>query len=104
MIAVQKDHARGLLDDKQAYRRLSALSRQFASEKLGKDVTKHTLAELKRETPDRNSRDGYLALRQTVEALYPPEFAKAEWNPAAQNASVEEAAQWVSGLIERWGE
>lgn len=59
----------GLLDDKQAYHRLSVLSRQFASEKLGKDVTKHTLAELKRETPDRNSRDGYLALRQTVEAL-----------------------------------
>ena len=62
------------------------------------------IGSMKRETPDRNSRDGYLVLRQTVEALYPPEFAKAEWNPAAQNASVEEAAQWVSGLIERWGE
>ena len=28
IIAVQKDHARGLLDDKQAYHRLSVLSRQ----------------------------------------------------------------------------
>ncbi|BAR07073.1 protein [Scardovia inopinata] len=109
--AVTKDYSRGLLTDKQAYHRLAVLARQFASEKMGKDVTNQTLTEIKRSadrnpgltTPsDASASEGYIALRQTIEALYPPEFADSRYNPAAQKSTVKDAASWVIGLIERW--
>ena len=35
-------------------------------------------------------------------ALYPPEFANAEFNAQAKDATVEQAADWVLNLVERW--
>lgn len=103
--SVQKDFNRGLLTEKQAYQRLSTLARQFASAKLGKDMTKHTLAEMRQETSvDPKHKGDFDSLRQTIEALYPPEFASDDWNASARSATVEEATKWVSSLVERWGE
>ena len=41
-------------------------------------------------------------LRQTIEALYPPEFADAERNHIARQATGEQAGEWVANLVERW--
>ena len=35
-------------------------------------------------------------------ALYPPEFADAERNHIARQATVEQAGEWVANLVERW--
>ena len=103
--SVQKDFNRGLLTEKQAYQRLSTLARQFASAKLGKDMTKHTLAEMRQETSvDPKHKGDFDSLRQTIEALYPPEFASDDWYASTRSATVEEATKWVSSLVERWGE
>ena len=48
------------------------------------------------------NRHGLDLLRQTIAALYPPEFADERFNAAAGEASVDEAAGWVATLIERW--
>ena len=45
---------------------------------------------------------GLTLLRQTIEALYPPEFADAERNHTAREATVEQAGEWVANLVERW--
>ena len=45
---------------------------------------------------------GFTLLRQTIAALYPPEFANAEFNAQAKDATVEQAADWVLNLVERW--
>ena len=41
-------------------------------------------------------------LRQTIAALYPPEFADERFNDSARQTDVEQAAQWVNRLVERW--
>ena len=48
------------------------------------------------------NQQGLTLLRQTIEALYPPEFADAERNHIARQATVEQAGEWVANLVERW--
>ena len=45
---------------------------------------------------------GLDALKQTIGALYPPEFADDARNRIAQTTSVQQAAEWVANLVERW--
>ena len=48
------------------------------------------------------NRQGLDALKQTIGALYPPEFADDARNRIAQTTSVQQAAEWVANLVERW--
>ena len=44
---------------------------------------------------------GFTLLRQTIAALYPPEFATPS-SRAGEGRTVEQAADWVLNLMERW--
>ena len=90
--------ARGDLADNEAMRELALIARGYASERLGRDLGAHTLADLRGE----RRVDGLDLLRATVSALYPPEFADPRSNAQAQDATVEQAAGWVRMMIERW--
>jgi len=46
---INRDHSEGKISSKEGYMRLSAVLREFILEYLGVDVTKKTLAEIKRE-------------------------------------------------------
>lgn len=89
---------RGDLADDEAMRELALIARGYASERLGRDLGAHTLADLRGE----RRVDGLDLLRATVAALYPPEFADPRSNAQAQDATVGQAAGWVRMMIERW--
>lgn len=91
----------GEITDDDAYRELAALTREFASERLDMDVTNHTLAELRSLRRSKRSATGIDLLRQTVAALYPPEFASDE-HLQTRGTTVDQAAGWVANLVERW--
>lgn len=90
-------HAQGELEREEAFAQLAAIARDFASTATGTDVRNQTLTDIE-ETP----RTTVTLLRQTIEALYPPEFADAERNHIARQATVEQAGEWVANLVERW--
>lgn len=92
----------GQLDEDDAFAELAALARRFASDRLGRDVTNHTLAELDRLPRSRGGGRGVDLLRQTIRALYPPEFAEPAVHAGPARPTVDEAAGWVSNLVERW--
>ena len=79
---------------------LAAIARDFASNMSGRRMQANTLTDLRR-----LRRTGVAVnwdlLRQTIAALYPPEFAQSE-HPQARGVSVRQAADWVLDLIERW--
>lgn len=100
---VTSRHAAGDIDREEAFLALAAIARDFASEATGRDLSTHTLADLRGERRDPSSRRGLDLLRMTIEALYPPEFADESVNAHARQADVAEAAGWVSNLVERWG-
>lgn len=56
----------------------------------------------RRDASTTGNQQGLTLLRQTIEALYPPEFADAERNHIARQATVEQAGEWVANLVERW--
>ncbi|MBT1176607.1 hypothetical protein [Bifidobacterium callimiconis] len=85
-----------------AFSELAGIARRFASDRLGRDVTNHTLAELHAVPRSRSNGKGLDLLKQTISALYPPEFADAATQAHAGETSVDEAAGWVSNLVERW--
>ncbi len=100
--SVQSAYAQGAISADEAFHELSLIARQFASQHLGKDITKYTLADLKFEQRTARNASGIDMLRQTIEALYPPEFADAAKNTQARNTTVDQACSWVITLIMRW--
>ncbi|WEV71867.1 hypothetical protein [Bifidobacterium sp. ESL0790] len=96
------DHAQGSITRDIALNKLAEVARDFASEQTGRDLSSHTLSDIGSVPGTTADAHGIALLRQTINALYPPEFADATINPAAQETSVEEAGEWVSNLVERW--
>ncbi len=92
----------GGIDREEAFTRLAAVARDYATSVSGKDMTSHTLSDLAQEPRLPGNRRGLDLLRQTIEALYPAEFANAAVNAQARVTTVEQAADWVSTLVERW--
>ncbi|BDR54929.1 hypothetical protein KIMH_10400 [Bombiscardovia apis] len=99
---VVKQHQAGQVSQAEAMSQLAEIVRQFASQATGTDLSTHTLAELSQQTRTASNREQLDLLRQTISALYPPEFADPAVNRQAYEAQVSEAAQWVSTLVERW--
>lgn len=98
---IVKRYKEGILSKQEAFAELAAVARGFASEASGSRLDSHTLVDIKRQ---RHAGDdgNWVLLRQTIAALYPPEFADGEHHPIAKDASVAEAAGWVSSMVERW--
>jgi hypothetical protein len=99
--AVLRAYTNGEMSDNDAYSELARIARSFASLRLGTDLTSKTLLDLKRHHQVGN-RAHFDALKQTISALYPAEFASPDSNAAAKESSVESAANWVDSMIERW--
>lgn len=92
----------GAIGRPEAFAELAAIVRAFASEATGQDMRAHTLSDFSR-VPRASRGDGDVdLLRQTVAALYPPEFADGLANAQAGRTGVAEAAGWVSNLVDRW--
>ncbi|MBW3091564.1 hypothetical protein KIH79_01075 [Bifidobacterium sp. 82T10] len=90
------------LTREQAFAALAETARDFAGAATGRNMKSSTLRDLSSMPRDAGDRQGLDLLRQTVAALYPPEFADAALNGHAASISVREAAGWVSNLVERW--
>lgn len=86
----------------QAFARLAKITRSFAGEASGKDMSARTLSDLNRLPRNASNQETLDRLRQTVAALYPPEFADASRNRSARETTVADAAGWVTTLVERW--
>ena len=95
-------HERGEIDSDEAFTRLAELTREFASTGFNRNMSNHTLTDFKREPRIPSNQQSLDLLRQTIAALYPPEFADAEYNEQARETTVEEASTWVATLVERW--
>ncbi|WEV58357.1 hypothetical protein OZX67_05860 [Bifidobacterium sp. ESL0728] len=95
-------HAKGELSRDTALQELAQVARDFAGAKTNKDMSSYTLADINHLPVPASSDPGMKLLRQTITALYPPEFADVERHAQARSTSVEQAAEWVSNLIERW--
>ena len=65
-------------------------------------IPNQTLTDIEAAPRTTGNQHGLTLLRQTIEALYPPEFADAERNHTAREATVEQAGEWVANLVERW--
>ena len=100
--AIVEDHDNNVIDREEAFLRLAAVARDYASAVSGRDMSAQTLSDLHRGDRDARHRDGLNLLRQTIEALYPAEFADPQLNSAARQTDVRQAAEWVSTLVERW--
>lgn len=98
--AVVHDYDARRITADDAYARLAAIARAFASARSGRPLATRTLRDLERE-PRGGDAGNWDALRMTIAALYPPEFADAD-HPRVREASVATAAGWVSDLVERW--
>ena len=83
-------------------RRIDGNVRDFVSTATGSDVRNQTLTDIEATPRTTGNQHGLTLLRQTIEALYPPEFADAERNHTAREATVEQAGEWVANLVERW--
>lgn len=90
------------LSQDQACAQLAAVARTYVSLLSGEDINTHTLGELSSLRLKWRNKKGADMLRQTIAALYPPEFADSEENEQARNTSVEQAAGWVFALLEGW--
>ena len=91
----------GHLDRDQAMTALATIARGFASRSWNNDMKTKTLAEIKAQPRTPSTRQGLDLLRQTIDALYPPEFALPR-DSTGTDATVNQAADWVRDLIERW--
>ena len=97
---IRDDFHAGRSSETQAYAALSALARDFASQRLGTDLSSSTLLDLNRRHQV-SSKEQFTRLRQTIAALYPAEFAP-QTNIQASQTNVDQAADWVAELLERW--
>lgn len=100
---ILRQHHDGQLGREQAFAALALVARDFATATSGRNLASSTLSDIARLPRTSSDRNGLELLRMTISALYPPEFADATLNAAARDTSVDEAAGWVSTLIERWG-
>ncbi|MEY8540866.1 hypothetical protein AALA26_00900 [Bifidobacterium pseudolongum] len=98
---VVRQYDAGAVTADEAYAHLAALTREFAAAHSGRALSTSTLRELKRR-PTGGTAANWDALRLTIAALYPPEFADAATNAEARDASVHTAAGWVGDFMERW--
>jgi hypothetical protein len=96
---LRKYHAKEISEN-DAYANLARIARAFASLRLGTDLSAKTLMDLNLHHQVGNKAH-FDTLKQTISALYPPEFASAS-NRSARESSVESAASWVDSMIERW--
>ena len=92
-------HARGELEREEAFAQLAAIARDFASTATGTDVRNQTLTDIEETPRTTGNQQGLTLLRQTIEALYPPEFADAERNHIARQATVEQAGGQSCGKV-----
>lgn len=92
----------GDLPRRDAFDELAALTREYASSVSGKDMRSDTLLDIGNRPRSSSDRQGLESLRQTIAALYPPQFADTVTNESAREATVEQAAEWVSKFVERW--
>lgn len=92
----------GTLERQEAFCELAAVARDFASVASGQNLAASTLTDITTAPRTSADRRGLELLRVTITALYPPEFADHAMDAQARAVSVEEAAGWVSSLIERW--
>ncbi|MBQ1286881.1 MAG: hypothetical protein IIY17_02745 [Aeriscardovia sp.] len=97
---VKKAYEEGDLEEVDAYARLAQLARGFVSEEMDLNLYSKTLHDL--EWAPVSNRRRYEMFRQTISALYPPEYADSQVDRAADEATVESAANWVEDLISRW--
>ncbi|NMM97458.1 hypothetical protein [Bifidobacterium olomucense] len=96
-------HAAGELERAEAFAELAAIARQFASSASGRQFESSTLTDLTYLTRTPANRQSLDTLKQTISALYPPEFADDDsFHRQSGEVSVQQAAQWVSNLVERW--
>lgn len=95
-------HANGDLGREEAFALLASIARDFVSTATGSDARNQTLTDIEATPRTTGNQHGLTLLRQTIEALYPPEFADAERNHTAREATVEQAGEWVANLVERW--
>ena len=98
--AVKKAYEEGDLEEVDAYAQLAQVARGFVSEEMDLNLYSKTLHDL--EWAPVSNRRRYEMFRQTISALYPPEYANSEVDRAADEATVESAADWVEDLISRW--
>ncbi len=91
----------GELDRDQAMTALATIARGFASRSWNSDMKSKTLAEIQAQPRTPGTRKGLDLLQQTIDALYPPEFALPR-DSAGTDATMNQAADWVRDLIERW--
>ncbi|WEV69977.1 hypothetical protein OZX73_03720 [Bifidobacterium sp. ESL0775] len=99
---IVEGHAQGASTRDEALRDLAQVARDFASMQTGKDMSSYTLSDINRMPVSVSADPGMKLLRQTISALYPPEFADAQRHAQARETSVEQAGEWVANLIERW--
>lgn len=103
---IEDSYTRGDITQQDTFRELASIARHFASDRLGVDVTAHTLSDIAQSSKLQSSRrtdaHGIDLLRSTIEALYPPEFAYAATQSQNSHVTVLEACRWVTALIERW--
>lgn len=96
------NHAQGASTRDEALRDLAQVARDFAGMQTGKDMSSYTLSDISQMPVSAAADPGLKLLRQTISALYPPEFADVERHSQARETSVEQAGEWVANLIERW--
>ena len=99
---VVQRHEAGELNRVDAFSELAEIVRAYASATTGSDMAAHTLADFNAMPRTAANREGVDLLRQTIAALYPPEFADFASNAQAKTTTVRQAAGWVSNLVERW--
>lgn len=98
---VKQYHGNELTSD-QACAKLASVARTYVSRMSGEDIKTHTLGEISSLRLKWRNKKGADMLRQTIAALYPPEFANYKENEQAQNTTVDQAAEWVLVLLEGW--
>ena len=95
-------HESETLPRHEAFVELSVIARDFAGAASGKELSSSTLTDLAYLNRTPANRQGLDALKQTIGALYPPEFADDARNRPPRTTSVQQAAEWVANLVERW--
>jgi hypothetical protein len=91
----------GGITQEDAFAEFARISRLFATDRLGVNFLTHTLIDIRKE-PRTSAVGHFEAFRQTIEALYPAEFANPQSAITWNSMSVEDGEKWVSRLVEEW--
>lgn len=90
------------IEKDQAFAKLAQIARQYVSIMSGENIKSHTLGEISSLRKSWKNTHGADLLRQTIAALYPPEFADSTYNNQAKNTDVDQGVRWVLILLESW--